>query len=321
MNMKKILSLLFAAALALSVTACAETADKTTVRIGSLMGPTSMGLVELMHNEDTQNAYEYTVEATADALTPALIRGEVDIALIPANLAAVLYSKTEGALEVVAVNTLGVLYVLENGDSIQSVSDLKGKTIYSTGQGTTPEFALNYILTKNGLDPAADVTVEFKSEAAEVASAMLADAAAVAVLPQPYVTAVLTQNESVRVALSLSDEWDKVGDGSAMVTGVAVVRKAFLEENPEAVAAFLTEYAASTAYVNENPAEASVWIEELGIVAKAALAEKAIPACNIVCITGDEMKTKLSGYLTALYDQNPESVGGTLPGEDFYFAD
>ena len=319
--MKKILSLLFAAALALSVTACAETADKTTVRIGSLMGPTSMGLVELMHNEDTQNAYEYTVEATADALTPALIRGEVDIALIPANLAAVLYSKTEGALEVVAVNTLGVLYVLENGDSIQSVSDLKGKTIYSTGQGTTPEFALNYILTKNGLDPAADVTVEFKSEAAEVASAMLADAAAVAVLPQPYVTAVLTQNESVRVALSLSDEWDKVGDGSAMVTGVAVVRKAFLEENPEAVAAFLTEYAASTAYVNENPAEASVWIEELGIVAKAALAEKAIPACNIVCITGDEMKTKLSGYLTALYDQNPESVGGTLPGEDFYFAD
>jgi NitT/TauT family transport system substrate-binding protein len=319
--MKKILSLLFAAALALSVTACAETADKTTVRIGSLMGPTSMGLVELMHNEDTQNAYEYTVEATADALTPALIRGEVDIALIPANLAAVLYSKTEGALEVVAVNTLGVLYVLENGDSIQSVSDLKGKTIYSTGQGTTPEFALNYILTKNGLDPAADVTVEFKSEAAEVASAMLADAAAVAVLPQPYVTAVLTQNESVRVALSLSDEWDKVGDGSAMVTGVAVVRKAFLEENPEAVAAFLTEYAASTAYVNENPAEASVWIEELGIVAKAALAEKAIPACNIVCITGDEMKTKLSGYLTALYDQNPESVGGTLPGEDFYFSD
>ncbi len=319
--MKKILSLLFAAVFALSATACAETADKTTVRIGSLMGPTSMGLVELMHNEDTANAYEYTVEATPDAITPALIRGELDIALIPANLAAVLYNKTEGALEVVAINTLGVLYVLENGDSIQSVSDLKGKTIYSTGQGTTPEFALNYILTKNGLDPAADVTVEFKSEAAEVASAMLADAAAVAVLPQPYVTAVLMQNENVRVALSLSDEWDKVGDGSAMVTGVAVVRKAFLAENPDAVSAFLTEYAASTTYVNENPAEASVWIEELGIVAKAALAEKAIPACNIVCITGNEMKTKLSGYLTALYDQNPESVGGTLPGEDFYRAD
>lgn len=318
--MKKILSLLFAAVLALSATACAETADKTTVRIGSLLGPTSMGLVELMHSEDTQNAYEYTIEATPDAITPALIRGELDIALIPANLASVLYSKTEGALEVIAINTLGVLYVLENGDSIQSVSDLKGKTIYSTGQGTTPEFALNYILAKNGLDPATGVTVEFKSEAAEVASSMLADAAAVAVLPQPYVTAVLMQNENVRVALSLSDEWDKVGDGSAMVTGVAVVRKAFLEENPDAVEAFLTEYAASTAYVNENPAEASVWIEELGIIAKAALAEKAIPACNIVCITGDEMKTKLSGYLTALYDQNPESVGGTLPGEDFYYA-
>lgn len=319
--MKKFLSLFFVAVLALGTTACAETAARTTVRVGSLKGPTSMGLVELMHNEGTQNAYEYTVEATPDAITPALIRGELDVALIPANLAAVLYNKTEGALEVVAINTLGVLYVLENGDTIHSVADLKGKTIYSTGQGTTPEFALNYVLSKNGLDPAADVTVEFKSEAAEVASAMLADAAAVAVLPEPFVTSVILQNENVRVALSLSDEWDKAGDGSAMVTGVAVVRKAFAEENPEAVAAFLTEYAASTAYVNENPAEASVWIEELGIVAKAALAEKAIPACNIVLITGDEMKTKLSGYLTALYDQNPESVGGTLPGEDFYRAD
>jgi NitT/TauT family transport system substrate-binding protein len=319
--MKKLLSLLFALVLALGATACAENADKTTVRIGSLTGPTSMGLVALMNNEETANAYQFTVEATPDALTPALIRGDLDVALLPANLAAVLYNKTEGALQVVAINTLGVLYVLENGDTIQSVQDLKGKTIYSTGQGTTPEFALNYILEKNGLDPNADVTVEFKSEAAEVASAMLADAAAVAVLPEPYVTSVLMQNESVRVALSFTNEWDKTQDGSALVTGVAVVRKAFAEEHPEAIAAFLTEYAASTAYVNENPAEASVWIEELGIVAKAAIAEKAIPACNIVLITGDEMKTKLSGYLTALYDQNPESVGGTLPGEDFYLAD
>ncbi len=318
--MKRLLSLIFAALLALSVTACAETPDKTTVRIGSLKGPTSMGLVELMHNEDTANAYAFTVEATPDAITPALIRGDLDIALLPANLAAILYNKTDGALEVAAINTLGVLYVLENGDTIHAVADLAGKTIYSTGQGTTPEFALNYILSKNGLDPAKDVTIEYKSEAAEVASALLADAAAVAVLPEPYVTSVIMQNENVRVALSLSNEWDAVGGGSAMVTGVAVIRKAFYDEHPEAVAAFLTEYAASTAYVNENPAEASVWIEELGIVAKAALAEKAIPACNIVCITGDEMQTKLSGYLSALYDQNPESVGGTLPGEDFYLT-
>lgn len=319
--MKRFLSLLFVMVLALSVGACAETADRTTVRIGSLKGPTTMGLVALMNNADTVNAYEYTVEATADAITPALIRGELDIALIPANLAAVLYNKTEGAIQVAAINTLGVLYVIENGEHIGAVADLKGKTIYSTGQGTTPEFALNYILAKNGIDPAADVTVEFKSEAAEVAAAMLADAATVAVLPQPYVTSVLMQNEGVRAALSFSNEWDAIGDGSAMVTGVAVVRKAFAEENPEAVAAFLNEYAASTAFVNENPAEASVWIEELGIVGKAAIAEKAIPACNIVSITGADMQAKLSGYLSALYDQDPASVGGNLPGEDFYLAD
>lgn len=319
--MKKLLSLVFAVVLALSVTACAETPEMTTVRIGSLKGPTSMGLVQLMHTDDTKNTYEYTVEATPDAITPALIRGELDIALIPANLAAVLYNKTEGALQVAAINTLGVLYVLENGETVQSVADLKGKTIFSTGQGTTPEFALNYILEKNGLDPQTDVNIEFKTEAAEVASALLADAATVAVLPQPYVSGVTMQNEDVRVALNLTEEWDKVGDGSAMVTGVAVVRKAFYEENPAAVETFLTEYAASTAYVNENPAEAAAWIAELGIVANAAIAEKAIPACNIVCITDAEMKTKLSGYLNALYEQNPESVGGQLPGEDFYLAD
>ncbi|MGI6239497.1 MAG: ABC transporter substrate-binding protein [Christensenellales bacterium] len=318
--MKKIWSMFFAVVLALSFAACAETGEKTEVRIGSLMGPTSMGLVQLMHADDTANDYAFTVEATADAITPALIRGEIDIALVPANLAAVLYNRTEGALQVAAINTLGVLYVLENGESVQTLADLSGKTIYSTGQGTTPEYALNYILAGNGIDPAKDVTIEFKSEAAEVASAMLADAAALAVLPQPYVTSVLMQNEDVRVALSFTDEWDAIGGGSALVTGVALVRKAFAEENPEAVQAFLTEYAASTAFTNENPAEASVWIEELGIVGKAAIAERAIPDCNIVCITGDEMTTKLSGYLAALHEQNPESVGGNLPGEDFYLV-
>ena len=260
------------------------------------------------------------MEATPDALTPALVRGDLDIALIPANLASVLYNKTEGGLQVCAINTLGVLYVIENGDTVHSVADLAGKKIYSTGQGATPEYGLRYILAGNGLDPDKDVEIEFKSEAAEVASAMLSEEGAVAVLPQPFVTSVLMQNENARVALSLTDEWDAIGNGSAMITGVAVVRKAFAEENPEAVQAFLTEYAASTSYVNENPAEAAEWIVEMEIVGKAPIAEKAIPACNIVCITGEEMTTKLSGYLAALYEQDPTAVGGALPGDDFYYV-
>ena len=318
--MKKTIALVLALMLALCLAACGAGAEKTAVRVGSLKGPTTMGLVQLMHAEETANDYTFTMEATPDALTPALVRGDLDIALIPANLASVLYNKTEGGLQVCAINTLGVLYVIENGDTVHSVADLAGKKIYSTGQGATPEYGLRYILAGNGLDPDKDVEIEFKSEAAEVASAMLSEEGAVAVLPQPFVTSVLMQNENARVALSLTDEWDAIGNGSAMITGVAVVRKAFAEENPEAVQAFLTEYAASTAYVNENPAEAAEWIVEMEIVGKASIAEKAIPACNIVCITGEEMTTKLSGYLAALYEQDPAAVGGALPGDDFYYV-
>ncbi len=326
--MKRIFALAVALCLAFACLAPAlaeETADKTgvTMRIASLQGPTTMGLVKLMQDAEaglTANDYTFAMEGTADAISPLLIQGELDAAMIPCNLAAVLIGRTEGALEIAAINTLGVLYVLENGDTIQSVEDLRGKTIFSTGQGTTPEYALDYVLSKNGIDPDVDVTVEFRSEATEVASAMLNDAAAIAVLPQPYVTSVLMQNENVRVALSLTDEWDKVGDGSAMITGVCVVRREFADEHPEAVAAFLEEYAASTEYVNANPAEAAEWIAELGIVGNAQIAEAAIPACNIVCITGEEMIAKASGYIDALYEQNPESVGGQVANETYFYV-
>lgn len=323
--MKRILSLALTLMMLLCLAGCAsaETTEKVTIRVGSLKGPTTMGVVKLMQDDAdglTANDYEFTMSGTADELTAMLMKpeAELDIALIPCNLASVLYNKSEGAVQVVAINTLGVLYVVEAGESIQTIEDLRGKTICSTGKGTTPEYALNYVLSMNGIDPSKDVAIEFKSEATEVAAALTSGAADVAILPQPFVTAALSQNENLRVALSLTDEWAKVNEDSALLTGVAVVRKAFYEENSAAVENFLTEYAASTEYVNDHPAEASEWIADLGIVAKAPLAEKAIPSCNIVMITGEEMKTKVSGYLAALYDQNPAAVGGALPDDEFY---
>jgi len=329
--MKRILSLILVLAMMLAMGACAgaettETAAKTTIRVGSLKGPTTMGIVKLMQDDKAEtsvNDYEFTMAGTADEIVPLLMKGELDAALVPANLASVLFNKTKEtpqAIQVVGINTLGVLYVLEAGETIQTVEDLRGQTIYSTGKGTTPEYGLNYVLSMNGIDPAKDVTVEFKSEATEVAAALANGAATIAVLPQPFVTATMMQNENLRIALSLTDEWAKVNEESAMLTGVAVVRKAFIDENPEAVEAFLAEYAASTEYVNANAAEAAEWIAELGIVAKAPLAQKAIPACNIVMITGEEMKLKVGGYLTALFDQNPAAVGGELPDDAFYFV-
>lgn len=320
--MKKLVSIALALVLALGMCLSAGAQEDAAIRVASLKGPTTMGMAKLIKDSEagtTQNKYEFTMAGAADEIVPLMVRGELDMALIPCNLASVLYNNTKGAVEVLAVNTLGVLYVLEAGDTVHSVADLAGKTVYSTGKNTTPQYALNYVLAKNGLDPEKDLTVEYKSEATEVAAALANGSATLAMLPQPFVTSVLMQNSNVRVALSLTEEWNKVSDGSDLVTGVVVARREFVESHPEQVKAFLEEYAASTEYVVAHPAEASVWIEELGVVAKAALAEKAIPQCNIVCITGEEMKKDVSGYLAALCEQNPEAVGGTLPDDAFYY--
>ena len=300
------------------------TADlsETTIRLASLKGPTTMGLVKLI-SDGEQGMTEYKVESTmygaADEISGMLINGSVDIAAVPANLASILYNKTNGAIQVAAINTLGVLYIVENGNSIGSVSDLRGKTIYSTGKGTTPEYVLNSLLCWNNIDPENDITIEYKSEATEIA-ALLASGSQdiIAVLPQPYVTSVISQNEGIRIALDITEEW-QAASGKTLVTGVAVVRTEFAQNNPEAVAAFLADYQASAEWVNANAAEASVLIEKYEIVAKAALAEKALPFCNITYIDGAEMQQAVAEYLEVLFEQNPESVGGSTPDEGFYY--
>ena len=223
-----------------------------------------------------------------------------------------------------AINTLGVLYIVENGDSIQSAADLKGKTIYASGKGATPEYALNYILEQNGIDPAADVTIEWKSEHSECVAALAQDAAGIAMLPQPFVTTAMAKNPNLKVALDLTEEWDKLQgeeeEQSALLTGVVVVRSEFAKEHPEAVADFMERYETSVEYVNENTKEAAQLVGQYEIVT-ADVAEKALPECNITYIDGDEMKEKLSGYLSVLLEQNPESVGGKLPNDDFYYTE
>ena len=295
--------------------------EPADIRIAGLKGPTSMGMVKLMEdaeNGEAANNYTFTIAGSADEVTPKLIQGEYDIAAVPANLASVLYNNTEGAVKLLAINTLGVIYIVEKGDSVQSLADLAGKTIYATGKGSTPEYAFNYILSENGLDPATDVTVEWKTEPTEVVQMLAQSESAVAMLPQPYVTVAQTQVEGLRVAVDLNQSWSDLDNGSLFLTGVLVVRSEFAEQYPEQLAAFLEEYQASTEWVNANVADAAQLVEKFDIVA-AAVAEKAIPYCNITYIAGDEMKTAMDGYLKVLYDQEPKSVGGTLPGDDFYY--
>lgn len=297
-------------------------AEKIDISIAALKGPTAIGMIQVMENAEngtTANNYHFTIAGAADEITASIVKGDIQIAAVPCNLASVLYNKTEGAIQIAAVNTLSVLYIVETGDTIHSVEDLKGKTIYSTGKGTTPEYTLNYLLRSAGLDPEKDVTIEFKSEATEVAAMLAESTDAIAMLPQPYVTVAMTQNTQLRIALDVAEEWGKYNtDGSSVVTGVVIVNKAFAEEHKEAVDAFLAEYEASTTYVNENVEDAAALVEKFDIV-KAAVAVKAIPYCNIVFLEGSDMQTKVNGYLNVLYGQEPSSVGGSIPSDDFYY--
>ena len=300
--------------------------EPTTIRIASLKGPTTMGLVDLMRDAEageTLHDYQVTMYGTPDEVVPLLVQGAADVALIPANLAAVLYNRTltdEGAqVQVAAINTLGVLEILEAGETVQSIADLAGKTVYASGKGASPEYVLNYLLTANGLDPATDLTIEWRSEHTEVAAVLAGTPDAIGMLPQPFATVVKTQSPGVRTALGLTEEWAKVTDDSELVTGVVVVRTAFAEENPEAFADFLADYEASTRFTNENPAEAAELIAEAGIVPAAPIAEAAIPSSYITFIDGSELQRIFSGYLQVLFDADPASVGGTMPGDDFYF--
>lgn len=340
--------LALAAALLVSLTACGkeqETQPETeepvqeapaTLRVGALKGPTAMGLVELMKasdlvsaGEDVPQAYDnlpdavdsytFTLAAAATELAPQLVKGDLDIACVPANLAATLYQQTEGEVVTLGINTLGVLYIVENGNAVQSLTDLEGKTMVASGKDSTPEYALRYLLEENGVDPDTGVVIDWKNEHSECVSALASGAATIALLPQPFVTVAESKMPELRTALDLTEQWDALDNGSALITGVVVARRDVVEAHPQAVERFLEQYAASVDWVNANAADAAALIGEYGIV-DAAVAEKALPACNIVCITGSEMKEKLSGYLQVLCDASADSVGGAMPGDDFYYG-
>jgi len=297
--------------------------EPTAIRLGGLTGATTMGMAKLLadaENETAQNTYAFTLAASADELTPKLLQGQLDIVAVPVNLAAILYKNTEGKVQLLAVNTLGVLDIVEKGgETIQSMADLAGKTIYATGKGSTPEYALTYLLAQAGLTIGTDVTVEWKTEPAEIVALMGTQDHVIAMMPQPYVTVAQGQFTDLRIALELTDVWDSLNNGSMFITAGLLVRKEFAQTYPQQLATFLEEYEASTRFVNENITEAAEMIDHFGFV-KAAVAQKAIPYCNIVYMAGDDMKTAVAGYLQILFEQKPEAVGGAVPGDDFYYA-
>lgn len=299
-----------------------ETVEKTAVRVGLIKGPTGIGAVQLWDKSDkgeTINDYTFSLAAAPTDMVSRVAAGEVDIAALPTNTASALYHKTGGNVQILALNTEGVLYILENGNTIQQMSDLKGKTIYANGQGANPEYVLNYLLRENGLTPGEDVTIEFR-DADELATLMAAGEIDVCMLPVPNVTSVLMKNSDVRAALDLTEEWNALDNGSILTMGCVVVRREFAEENPEAVAAFVEEYRESIEAVAGAPEAASTLVEKYEITGSAAIAKAAIPDCNLICITGADIQAGIEGYYKVLLDADPTSIGGELPGDDFYYT-
>lgn len=317
--MKRIVAMITAAVMLFSLAAfaaCSKKQDDTEIRIAALKGPTGMGMVKLADKQNYPN-YTVSIEASPDALNPRIISGEVGVAAVPVNLASVLYNKLDGDISVLAVSTLGVLYVVEAGSEVNSVADLAGKTVYATGQGATPEYILNYLLDKNGV--AGSVEVNYVGEHAALATMLANGSAEIGMLPEPNVTSTLAGNDDLRIALNLTEEWNKVCS-TELVQGVVIARKSFVNEHPEAIEQFLREYEKSSAFVNENIDEAAKLIVDAGILGNVEIAKKAIPNCNISFSKGEAMHKAVEGMLTVLFEANPKSIGGKLPDKDFYYG-
>ena len=322
--MKKLLAMSLALVMGLTMVAgCTGTGTDTdkgadssvTVRVGSLKGPTTIGIANMM--SDAAEGYEFTMATQPDEIASKIGAGDLDIALIPANLAANLYNKTNGAIKVIDINTLGVLYCVTADESIAKIEDLAGKTVITTGQGATPEFAINYLLSAYEVE---GVTLDFRADGQEVTAALSQDPSQIAILPQPAALAACSQIEGVKTAFSLNKAWEDLDNGSMFITGVTVVRTAFLEEHKDLVDKFIADHTASVDKTKSDVETTANRVVDLGIIAKAPLAQKAIPLCNIVCIKGADIKEALTGYLMTLLDANPNSIGGSLPGDDFFYV-
>lgn len=297
--------------------------EKIDINVAALKGPTGMGMVELMEKSaagETANTYTFELTSSPDDLVGKVLNGELDIIAVPTNLASVLYNRTEGGVQLAAVNTLGVLYVLEAGDSVQSLDDLKGKTLNTSGKGASPDFVIQYLLNERGLRPDVDVMLDYKLEHADLATALVAGDVTLALLPQPHVTTAMMRNPDLRIALDITAEWHAATQGAAdLAMGVIIVQKAFAQEHPEALNAFLDEYKASVNFVNTNIAQAAELIAKYEILPNAAVAEKAIPLSNIVYIDAMDAKASLDAFYQVLFDFEPKSVGGKLADEGFYY--
>lgn len=295
--------------------------EKASITVAALKGPTGVGMVNLMNenkNGTASNNYSFTVAGDVTEISGKIVTGEINIASVPTNFAAKINQKTENGMVMLAVNTLGVLSIVEKGNTVTQVADLKGKTIYSTGEGSNPEYILKYVLRQNNIDPDKDVTIKFVGTGDELTAKIVSGEAEVAMAPEPAATVALNKNKEYTRVLNMTEEWNKIGNGSQLMMGCVIAKKSFVEENKKAVENFLKDYEKSIKAVSENADTTAALCEENGIIPSAAIAKKALPNCNVTYVTGNEMKNKIGGYFEVLYNADKTSIGA-IPSADFYY--
>jgi len=300
-----------------------DTQIKEDISIVALKGPTGMGLVDIMEkSENDEGALNYNISLadSPDDIVGKIISKEVDIAAVPSNLALTLYNRTEGQVQIVAVNTLGVLYIVENGDTVNTMEDLKGRNLHVSGIGATPDFVLRYLLQENNLDIDRDLEVDFTLQNADLATALAQGDVDLALLPQPHVTTAMMRNEDLRIALDITKEYREAsGTDSNLPMGAIIAQREFAENNKEALEKFLHEYKKSVDFVNSNQDEAAELIAKFEILPNPQVAKNAIPYSNIVFIDAMDIRSDLEEYYNILFNFEPKSIGGKMPQDDFYY--
>jgi NitT/TauT family transport system substrate-binding protein len=294
--------------------------NREVVVVESLRGPTGLGIAKLAGDNPILPGdfdVEYRFSSAPDVTVSNVLSGEADIAALPTNVAARLYSAGV-PYRILAVNTLGVLYIVSTDPAIEDLGDLEGRELLVSGRGANPDIILRALLEGRGIDPDEDLAIRYANHT-EAAQLLLSGREQSALLPEPFVTRVLQQSPGARIAVDIQEEWQRqLGAGSTIGLGCIVVHNRLVEEEPAFVATFLEEYLASVEWVRSNPEQAGPIVEELGVGFTAEEAREAIPRANLVGLFGVEAYRAIDPYFRALYAFDPASLGGSLPGQDLF---
>jgi|LGOV01.1.fsa_nt_gb NitT/TauT family transport system substrate-binding protein len=295
--------------------------DKTFIKVAAPIGSPTLSIIKmfkdsLMIGSNTEVAYECV--KSPDLMASKIMSGEIDIALVPSNLAIKMYNKGID-YKYAATGVWGVLYIISSED-ITTWEDLKGKEINIIGRGLTPDIVTRYLLKANGLEPDKDVKFNYVNGASELAQLFISGESTLSIMPEPMLSKVMMKKCDTKIVLDLQEEWTKVsGNNDSYPQAGIFIKNELIENHPELVEEFLLKYEESIKWVNENPSLAGEYSEEFKTGLNAELVKKAIKRSNISYKNAIDSEKALISYYEVLLNFSPDTIGGKLPDDNFYY--